>query len=77
MLSVKKNNDRLTGSGIALTNNEIKDIINVIRSLENRGILLKGTTKKITSQEGEFLNFLMSLITAGLPLMKKCTHSIS
>ena len=27
-------------------------------SLENRGILLKGTTTKITSQEGGFLNFL-------------------
>ena len=37
--------------GITLTNNEIKDIIKVIKSLENRGILLKGTTRKITSQE--------------------------
>ena len=27
-------------------------------SLENRGILLKGTATKITSQEGGFLNFL-------------------
>ena len=34
----------LGGSGIMLTNNEIKDIVKVIRSLENRGILLKGTT---------------------------------
>ena len=41
----------------------------VIKSLENRGILLKGTTRKITSQEGEFLNFLRPLMT-GLPLMK-------
>ena len=30
----------------------------VIKSLENRGILLKGTTRKITSQEGGFLNIL-------------------
>ena len=42
----------------------------VIKSLENRGILLKGTTSKITRQEGGFLNFLRSLMTAGLPLMK-------
>ena len=42
----------------------------VIKSLENRGILIKGTTTKMTSQEGEFLNFLRLLMTAGLPLMK-------
>ena len=28
-------------SGITLTNNEIKDIMKVIKSLEKRGILLK------------------------------------
>ena len=33
------------------TNNEIKDIMNVIRSLENRGILPKGTTRKNTSKK--------------------------
>ena len=43
----------------------------VVESLENRNILLKGTARKITSQEGGFLNFLKSLMTAGLPLMKK------
>ena len=42
----------------------------VIKSLENRGILLKGTTRKITNQEGEFLNFLKPLMTAVLPLME-------
>ena len=42
----------------------------VIKSLENRGILLKGTTRKITSQEGGFSNFLRPLMTAGLPLMR-------
>ena len=59
----------MTGSGITLTNNKIKDI-KVIRSLEKREILLKGTTAKITSQEGGFFNFLRLLVTAGLPLMK-------
>ena len=42
------------GSGIALTNNEIKDIMKVIKSLENRRISLKETARKITSQEGGF-----------------------
>ena len=42
----------------------------LIKSLENRGTLLKGATRKITSQEGGFLNFLRPLITAALLLMK-------
>ena len=56
--------------GTDIANNEIKDIMKVIKSLENKGILLKGTTTKITSQEGGFLNFLRPLMTAGLPFMK-------
>ena len=40
----------VSGSGITLTNHEIKDIIKVIKSLENRGISLKETTRKIASQ---------------------------
>ena len=39
-----------------LTNNEIKAIIKEIKSLENRAILSKGTTNKITSQKGGHLN---------------------
>ena len=58
------------GSGIMPTNNEIKDTAKVFRSLENRWILFKGTTKKVTNQEGEFLRFFRPLIKAGLPLMK-------
>ena len=38
-------------------NNKIKDIAKVIRSLETRGTLCKGTTKNIISQEKGFLNF--------------------
>ena len=57
-------------SGIILTNNEMKDIMKVIKSFENREILIKGTNTKITSQEKGFLNFLRPLITAGLPLIK-------
>ena len=49
------------GSGITLTNNEVKYIIKVIKSLERRGILLKETITKITSKNGRFLNFLRPL----------------
>ena len=55
------------GLGITLTTNEIKDIINAIKFLEHRAILLKENTRKINSQEGDFLQPLM---TAGLPLVK-------
>ena len=54
------------GTGITLTNNEIKDIMKIVKFLGNRGILLKGTTRKITTQKGG-LNFVMPLMTAGLP----------
>ena len=67
---IKKGISSNTDSRITLTNNEIKDIIKEIKSLENRGTLLKRTTTKITSQEGGFLNFLRPLMTAGLSLMK-------
>ena len=36
-------------SRLTLTNNEIKDIKKVSKSLENTGILLKGSTKKCNS----------------------------
>ena len=42
----------------------------VNKSLESRGILLKRPTRKITSKEGAFLNFLKALMTASLSLMK-------
>ena len=62
---VKKGFWSITGPGINLTNNEIKDIIKIIESLKSRRSLLKGSTKKITSQKGGFLNFLRLLKTTG------------
>ena len=41
----------------------MKDIIKIIKSLENIGILLKGTTTKVSIQEGVFFNFLRPLMT--------------
>ena len=63
-------------SGITLTNNETKDIIKVIRSLENRRILLKETTRKISCRRGRFLNFLGTLMSIGLPLVKNVLISL-
>ena len=73
---IKKEISSITGSGVTLTSNEKEDIIKVIKSLENRGILLKGTTKKITSQEGEFVIFLGPLMTAGLQLIKSVLNAL-
>ena len=47
-----------------------KNIMKLIKTLQDRGILLKGTTTKITGQKGKFLIFLKPLITASLPLIK-------
>ena len=49
----------------------------VSKSSENRGILFIGTTRKIISQKGGFLNFLRPLMTAGLPLMKSVLTTLS
>ena len=40
-------------------------------------MLLKGTTTKISSQKGGFLNFLRPLMIAGLPLMKSVLTPLS
>ena len=47
---IKNGISLVKSSGITLTNHEIKDIIKVIKSLENKGISLKETTRKIASQ---------------------------
>ena len=67
---IKKGISSITIWGITLKNNESQDIMKVIKSLENRGILLKGATTKFISVEGGFLKFLRPLMTAGLQLKK-------
>ena len=47
---IKKGISWIAGLGISLSNNETKDIMKVIKFLENRGNLLKRTTRKITSK---------------------------
>ena len=43
----------------------------VIKSLENRGMLSKGTTRRTTSLEGGCFKSLRPLMTANLPLLKR------
>ena len=51
---IKNGISLVKGSGITLTNHEIKDIIKVIKSLENRGISLKETARKIAVNKDDF-----------------------
>ena len=76
LLKDLKKNNKVLGIGIALTSSKIKDIMKV-KLLENRGILLKGTSRKITNEEGGFFNFLRLLMAAGLPLVKIVLKSIA
>ena len=64
------------GSKITLSYNELKGVIKVIKSLENRAISSKETTTKITSQEGGFLNFLIPLMTR-FTINEKCSYDSS
>ena len=45
--------------------------------LENKGILLKGITRKITNQEGGFLNFIRPLMAADFPVTKSVLTSLA
>ena len=58
------------------TNNEIEDVIKLINSLENRRMLLKGTSRKIVSQKRESLSFLSPLVRVVLLLMKNVLTSL-
>ena len=64
---IKSGISLLMGSRKTVTNHEIKDIIKVINSLENREISLKETsTRKIAGQYGRFLNFPIPSLIFGL-----------
>ena len=45
--------ENIMNSRLTLTQSEVKNIMKVIRFLENRGMLLKGTTQN-SSQESRF-----------------------
>ena len=51
LIELNKKIEISKGSGIKLASNELKDIIKVIKLLENGRIILRGTARQIISQE--------------------------
>ena len=55
---------------LIISNDEIKDIIKILKSLENFGLLLKGVTKtvqnEVKQQKGWFLSMLLGTLGASL-----------
>ena len=64
---------KILGSGtttLIVSNDEMKDIIRIVKSLEDSGLLLKGFSKTIQNeakeQKGEFLSMLLGTLCASL-----------
>ena len=62
------NNNNITT--LIISNNEIEDIIKIVKSLEDSGLLLKGVTKtvqiEVKEQKGGFLSMLLGTLGASL-----------
>ena len=61
------------GSGnttLIISNNEIEDLIKIVKSLEDSGLLLKGVTElvqnEVKEQKGGFLSMLLGALSASL-----------
>ena len=64
---------KILGSGhttLTISNNEIEDLIKIVKSLEDSGLLLKGITEsvqnEIKEQKGGFLSILLGTLGASL-----------
>ena len=65
---------KILGSGghttLIISNNEIEDLIKIVKSLEDSGLLLKGVTESIQNevkeQKGGFLSILLGTLGARL-----------
>ena len=55
---------------LIISNDEINDIIKIVKSLEDSGLLLKGVTKtvqnEVKEQKGRFLSMLLGTLGASL-----------
>ena len=55
---------------LMISNNELEDIIEIVKSLEGSGLLLKGVTEtvqnKVKEQKGGFLSMLLGTLGASL-----------
>ena len=64
----------MLGSGnnttLIISNNEIEDLIKIVKSLEDSGLLLKGVTESVQNevkeQKGGFLSMLLGTLGASL-----------
>ena len=66
-------NNKILGSGtttLIISNDEMKDILKIVKSLEDSGILLKGVSETIKDeskeQKGGFLSALLGTLGASL-----------
>ena len=64
---------KIVGSGnttLIISDNETDDIIKIVKSLEDSGLLLKGVTEtaqnQVKEQKGGFLSMLLGTLGAGL-----------
>ena len=64
---------KIVGSGnttLIISDNETDDIIKIVKSLEDYGLLLKGVTEtaqnQVKEQKGGFLSMLLDTLGAGL-----------
>ena len=55
-LKINKETSLVMSSGIPVTIYELKDILKIIRSVQNREISLKGTNEKVNNQEEGLLS---------------------
>ena len=64
---------KILGSGnttLIISNNEIEDIIKIVKSLEDSGLLLEGVTEtvqnEVKEQKGELLSMVLGTLGASL-----------
>ena len=61
---------RSSSTALIISNNEIEDIIKIVKSLEDSGLLLKGVTEtvqnEVKEQKGGFLSILLGTLGASL-----------
>ena len=68
------NTQKILGSGnmttLIISNDEIHDVIKIVKSLEDSGLLVKGVTEtvqnEVKEQKGEFLSMLLGTLGATL-----------
>ena len=62
--------DNNNTTALTISNNEMEDIIKIVKSLEDSGLLLKGVTEtvqnEVKEQKGGFLSMLLGTLGASL-----------